>query len=214
MFKQYNDLVKKAHEAEKLVNKKYDDKKTQLSIKIRNKLQDEIQNINRKTLLKNYCPIQYTNEMTLLSEQFSNITKEYNNELFQIKNRLNRDLMNIMELPKSSSNYPTELYKIINHNDSFICKVYFTLVPLPEFDCKEGDPIRLEWVVYSLNKNTENITATTERTAQGWPGLKMPQFINNYQIIYPNNFCDFYQFGSNSLQQKWWMEWVSKNRPM
>ena len=74
-------------------------------------------------------------------------------------------------------------------------------------DCKEGDPIRIEWV-----HPFDDVTAKTYRTAQGWDGLKMPMFYNSNTITNINNFYDFNHFGSTSKHQQWWMEWVNKNR--
>lgn len=212
MFKNYQDLVNKAIKDEEIANKEFENNKNKLTTDIKQILQNEIENIEKKTLLKDYSPIQHTNKMTEFNNIYSNLSNELNDKIDKIRNNLHQDLITKMKLPNFNKNYPKELYKVINliqDRTDFICKVYFTLIPLPQWDCKEGDPIRIEWV-----HPFDNVTAKTERMAQGWSGLKIPMFYNSNTITNINNFFDFNHFGHDSNEQKWWMEWVNKNRPM
>ena len=220
MFKQYKTLIDKAINDEDISNKEYINKKNNLSLNIKQTLQNEIENLNNKQLLKDYSPIKHTNTMTEFNIKFNNLLTDEINNLGKIKNKLHKNLLTIMEVETIPKNYPTELYKIITSCSSktnYICRVYFTLIPLPQWNCIAGDPIRVEWVDTTGARNndkTDKIHLISERTGQGWTGLKIPQFNNAGQSISPNELYDFNHWGINSSQQQWWKEWIKNNRPM
>ena len=226
MFKQYKNLIDNSIHNEDSCNKEFHTKKTKLTLEMKQILLNEIEFIDSKQLLKDYSPIQHTNKITELNNKFSNLILENQTELEEIKINLNKDLLNIMKITQPiPKNYPTELYKIINScitkskgSNSYVCRVYFTLIPIKEFDCKPGDPIRIEFIKFSgcnrFNDKSDGLTIKTERFAQGISGIKMPQFINTGSIIHSNSFYDFNHFGHDSDEQNWWLNWIKQNRPM
>ena len=178
MFKQYKNLVDSCLDQEKNTIKKYESQKNTLALEIKQTLLNEIENMNNKTLLKDYSPIQHSNNMTELNVRYSNLLSQEKDDLEKIKIKLNEDLISIMEDNGLPKNYPTELYKVINSSRDSpydLCRVYFTLVPLKQWDCKPGDPIRVEWVGFNgVNRFTDkndSVNCKSERTAQGWTGL-------------------------------------------
>lgn len=221
MFKQYKNLVDSSLDKEKNTIKKYESQKNTLALEIKQTLLNEVENMNSKTLLKDYSPIQHSNTMTELNQKFSDLLSKEKNDLEKIKIKLNEDLIGIMEDTGHPKNYPTELYKVINsarESPYDLCRVYFTLVPLKQWDCKPGDPIAVEWVsLNGVNRFTDkkdSVNCRAERTAQGWTGLKMPNFCHNGSLTNNNRLFDFNHWGTKGNQQKWWMDWVKENRPM
>lgn len=222
MFKQYKNLIDNAIHNEDSSNKEFHTKKNKLTLEMKQILLNEIEFIDSKQLLKDYSPIQHTNKITELNNKFSNLSIENDIKLEEIKHKLNKDLLNIMKIIQPiPKNYPTELYKIINCSNNklkFICRVYFTLIPLKEFNCNPGEPIRIEYIKVGgcnrFNDKCDGITIKTERTAQGISGIKMPQFHNTGSITQSGCFFDFDHFGHDSDEQNWWLAWIKQNRPM
>lgn len=221
MFKQYKILIDNAIHNEEISNKQFEDKRNNLSLEIKQTIQNEMENLNNKQLLKDYSPIKHTNKMTELNTKYSNLHLEEHKKINDIKNELDENLLTIMEIERKPNNFPNEIYKIISccsHKTNYICRVYFTLISIKHWNCIPGDPIKIEWIDMNCCRNndkTDGIIESCKRTGSGFIGLKMPQFNNPGQTICnENKLYDFNHWGDNSNQQKWWKEWIQNNRPI
>jgi len=112
------------------------------------------------------------------------------------------------------------MYKVIGadpHNQAYICRVWFTLVPMEQWNCVPGDPIRIEWVhvggTQRPDDKTYHISATAKRKGAGAMSLRIPQFDSAGRVVGHSNFYNINQWGEKSNQRTWWEQWLQTNRP-
>lgn len=222
MFQQYHDAVTHAQTSETAKNKEYDNKREALTIEIKNKMEEECKKIQSNKKFKDYSPIEHYNEMTQLRHNFDNLNAELTQAKEDIKKTLHESLKEL--IPEDKPTLPvTEIYKVIGlcyNNASYMCRVWFTLVPIEQYECVPGDPIRVEWIQMNTNNYTRNndktdgISNNHRRNGKGINGLNIPQFQNSGQIIGANNLYPISQWGENSSQVTWWKNWIQANRPI
>ena len=217
MFKGYRDAIDTAEEVEVEINTRFDGLKEAHSISQQKMMEAESKKMRGGQQLKDYNPTEFANEMTRMKHEFDQIEKDEQAELDEAKATLDSSLSELM----GNTNTVTEMYKIIsgcsNNGHRWICRVWFTLVPVEQFNCVPGDPIRIEWVDMARsgsNDKTANITSTKSRTGPGIAGLDMPQFVNNAQVRGHNGFYQVNNWGTTSSQKTWWINWVNENRPI
>ena len=214
MFSNYNSALTIAIESEKTKNEEFDTLKEALTIKIKTKMEEECKHIQRNSKLKDYSPIKHYNEMTELRHQFDKINTDLETEMDGIKTILHDSLLKLIN-PKP---VVTELYKIIGGSSGWICRVWFTLVPIKEFECVPGDPIRVEWLNIQnqsrMDDKTSCISGQNSRNGKGQDGLQMPQFSSNGVVTSNSCLYNYANWGQGSQQQNWWNEWVQANRPI
>jgi len=220
MFQQYHDAVTTAQNSEANTNDEYDTLREALTIEIKAKMEQECENIQSNNHLKDYSPIEYYNKMTELRHRFDKLNTELEQAKMDIKNTLHDSLKELIPVTDPQI---TEIYKVIGlcyNNASYMCRVWFTLVPLPQYECVPGDPIRVEWIQMNISSYTRNndkvdgVSASHSRNGTGINGLNIPQFQNQGQITNANTLYPITQFGENSSQVTWWKNWVQANRPM
>lgn len=215
MFEDYLTYTQEAIEQEKDIQEKYDRLKEELISEMKEKIDEETKNIE-STLFKDYSPNIFHNTITTLVNKHKNLDLLREKELQNTKRELNTKLSKI--IGKISS--ITEMYKVIglsNQNNHYLCRVYFTLVPIEKWDCKPGDPIRVEWVQnfnHSTPRTTDrvNVSNTSQRKDKGPEGLDIPNFVGAGHITSANSFLKWETLNAN--QKKWWQEWVKNNRPL
>ena len=212
MFDNYLKYAQEAKEKEQEIIEKYDKFKEELAVELKEKTISELNNIE-EILLKDYSPIQFHNTLTIIVNNHKKLNQEKKKELDKVKEDLDNKLNKIIDKPKV-----TEMYKIIHSINGYTCRVWFTLIPIEKWNCKEGDPIRVEWLHLKngcgrLIDNSTCIDQRAERTGPGNNGLEIPQFNNSGTLASANAIYHISSFGKNSPQEKWWDEWVEKNRP-
>jgi len=217
MFDQYLQYAQEAKQKEIEINQKYDKLREELTIDLKKGTVNELSEIE-KVLMKDYSPIKFHNMITTVVNKSKKLDEEKEKELQQNKELLDEKLAKIIEYT-----FPVkEMYKIISmssQNDYYLCRVWFTLVPIEDWKCLPGDPIRIEWLHLPQNgtcrKNDQNdcISHTAKRNGPGIEGLKMPQFDNSGRVTGSNATYPLSQWGENSQQVKWWKEWLAANRP-
>ena len=222
MFQQYHDAVTRAQNSEAAKNEEYDTLREALTIEIKEKMEEECTKIQSNNHLKDYSPIEYYNKMTELRHRFDKLNIELEQAKQEIKNTLHDSLKELIPVEKLVQTV-TEMYKVIGvsqNSPDYMCRVWFTLVPLPEYECVPGDPIRVEWIKMNINNYTRNndkaegITNVYKRVGKGLNGLYIPQFQNQGQITSANNLYPISQFGENSSHVTWWKNWIQQNRPV
>lgn len=222
MFQQYHDAVIHAQASETAKNEEYDNLREALTIEIKTKMEEECKNIQSNKYFKDYSPIEHYNEMTQLRHKFDKLNAEITQAKKDIKKTLHESLKELIPVEKPTLPV-TEMYKVIGlcyTNTNFMCRVWFTLVPIEQYECVPGDPIRVEWLEMNTNNytrnndNTEGISISTKRNGKGINGLHIPQFQNPGQIIGANYLHPINTWGENSNQVTWWKNWVQANRPM
>ena len=224
MFEGYRDAIDTAEEVEEEINTRFDGLKEAHSLSQQKMMEAEAKKMRGGQQLKDYNPTEFANEITRMKHEFDQIEKDEQAELDEAKANLDKSLSELM-----GTSLPfTEMYKVIgcdvgtNYN-RWICRVWFTLVPIKQFKCVPGDPIRVEWVDMmrdntsnkkGLNDNTSHITSTSSRTGCGITGLNIPNFVNENQLNSKNNFYNVDSWGETSNQKSWWIAWVNENRPI
>lgn len=208
----FQETIKSFQEAEKQVdeiNEKYEQLRKKLSINIQQIIIEEVKEIG-----EGYSPLNFQENLNLLVDKYKALDEEKELEIEKIKQELEKLIFFKPQV--------TEMYKIIGpsaRNKNYICRVWFTLVPIKKWNCVPGDPIRVEWLNFSetqarLDDKIDRVCYTSRRNDPGPEGLQMPEFESPGIII--NSVCTYprYHFGVNSDKIKWWDEWVAKNRPL
>ena len=217
MFSDYQSVVTIATESEQAKNEEFDTMKEALTIQIKTKMEEECKNIQNKSKLKDYSPIKHYNEMTELRHQFDKINTDLETEMGAIKDILHNSLLKLIN-PKPVTPVVTEMYKIISGQGGWICRVWFTLVPIEEFECIPGDPVCVEWLnIMGKTRNndkTDSVGSSHTRNGKGHEGLQIPQFSCAGQITSPNSLYYYTSWGQESSHSQWWLEWVKANRPV
>lgn len=219
MFQEHLALITKSNTEVTEVESTYDDKKVELTIKVQKLIEKELTKIKSEDTLKNYSPIEHHNLMTQYVREFKQLESEKKSKIAEIKKTLDLALYELVGKPEVKPPI-TEMYKVIssaNDNANYACRVWFTLVPIKEWECKPGDIIRIEWFNSNsnrLNDTQSGITSTYKRTGKGESGIKIPQFINQGRITNINTFYQINIWGAQSSQRNWWLEWVKINRPI
>jgi len=225
MFENYLSFVQEAKEKEQEIVEKYDKLKEQLALEVQEKTVKEMKNIE-ETLYKDYSPLEFHKMLTVIVNNHTKLDQDKKKELENVKEDLDNKLNNIINVSEPKPKV-TEMYKTIGKTleiNNYICRVWFTLVDTEL--CKEGDPIRIEWLDFNipskqrLDDVNDSITCTSVRYAVGKDGINMPRFDGIGKITYANNtFSRSYSFPTDSDEIKnfrvaWWDEWVEKNRPI
>jgi len=219
MFQRYREILKNALKVESIIKDKYDSLREKNVIEIQSKMREEALNISKNQHIKDYNPIQYYNSITILKHKHDEILKNEKEEYNDLREETDKLLFEVMNIK-----YPvTKIYKIISCDMSAnvynrVCRVWFTLVPIDnnKFKCNAGDPIEIEWINLSKCENNDDLRSNdnkTIRTSEGINGLKIPEFVNNYHVKH-NNFYDINNWGENSNQKTWWLQWLKINRPI
>ena len=216
MFQEYLDLVTKSNAEVVEVEKETDESREALTIKVQKQMEEELEKIKSGDSLKNYSVVSHHNVMTKHAHELSQIQSSKASRIAEIKKTLDLALYELVEKPVPKV---TELYKVIGSaqsNQSYVCRVWFTLVPVERWECKPGDPIRVEWITTNGNRNSDSqgVNATAQRTSKGDTGLKIPQFTNSGQINNAGSLYNPDQWGTSSNQKTWWLQWVKANRPI
>lgn len=216
MFDLYLQYAQEAKEKEQEIIIKYDKLKEELVTNLKQGTIAEMEEIE-KTLMKEYSPIKFHNMLTSVVNKHKNLDTNKEQELKKNKEDLDKKLAEIIETVSPI----TEMYKIIgmsNQNNNYLCRVWFTLVPIEKWKCVPGDPIRVEWLhipynVQRLDDKTTCVNHKQERTGPGPNGLCIPQFDAQGRVTSANATYPITKWGANSNQVKWWDEWIAKNRP-
>lgn len=214
MFEQYSQLIEESKIKELEIIKKYDSLKEELSLNFKRDIANELQKIE-KILLKEYSPVQYYNSLTVIVNKHNNLEKEKEKEIKENKENLDKELSKLLECKEKTK--VTEMYKIIStasDNNAYICRVWFTLIPIEKYNCIPGDPIRIEWVhVITQRVNDNDRSVVVERNGPGLTGLNMPHFNVAGKVTHVNQTYNVNNWGENSQQKTWWKEWLKQNRP-
>ena len=218
MFQEYIDLVTKSTEEVVEVEKETDKSREALSIKVQKQMEEELEKIKSEDSLKNYSVVSHHNVMTQHAHELRQIQASKASRIAEIKKTLDLALYKLIEKPKEVPKI-TEMYKVINcckNNWRYICRVWFTLVPIEKWECKPGDPIRVEWVQVGINRanDSDTISETSYRTGKGISGLQIPSFINSGEVGNAGSLFNPDQWGTSSNSKTWWVEWVKANRPI
>ena len=218
MFQEYLDLVTKSNAEVVEVEKETDESREALTIKVQKQMEEELEKIKSEDSLKNYSVVSHHNIMTQHAHELAQIQASKASRISEIKKTLDLALYELVEKPKEVPKV-TEMYKIISlsqNNTNYVCRVWFTLVPIEKWECKPGDPIRIEWIQVNSNRynDSQGVNSTTQRTGKGDTGLQMPQFINTGQVSNVNNFYNIDNWGPSCNQKTWWLQWVKANRPI
>ena len=218
MFQEYLDLVTKSNAEVVEVEKETDKSREELTIKVQKQMEEELEKIKSGDSLKNYSVVSHHNVMTQHAHELGQIQSSKASRIVEIKKILDLALYELVEKPKEAHKV-TEMYKVISgaqNNQSYVCRVWFTLVPIEKWECKPGDPIRVEWVQMNTQRNTDSqgVCATAQRTGKGETGLQIPHFNSAGQVTKCNVFYNIDNWGPSSNQKTCWLEWVKANRPI
>ena len=220
MFQEYHKAVEVAQGEENAKNEEYDNLKEALTIEIKTKMESECKIIQQNSHLKDYSPIKHYNEMTELRHKYDRLNTDLETEKQEIKAKLHQTLGKLMpEQPPKI----TEMYKVIGAASgmpSLICRVWFTLVPVPTYECVPGDPIRVEWINLSIsnytrkNDKSDGVSKSHSRCGTGINGLQIPEFSHLGPIVGGNNLYPITQWGETSQYVTRWKQWIQDNRPL
>ena len=219
MFASYQNIINGAIESESAIIKNHDNKKESNTLQIQKRMTEEAENISKNQHLKDYNPIEYYNSITTLKHQRDSLISNEKKELEDLKLSIDEDLFDVMNI--ETNHGIKEIYKIISCDQSnqancrYICRVWFTLEYLEQHNCYPGDPIRIEWVDLLGNQNdsNRNIISKVDRTGPGEEGLQIPNFTSTANIS-SQSFYQINNWGNNSKQKQWWLNWVKNNRPI
>ena len=218
MFSQYSKLNHHAISKESQIKTSFDSKREHNTIMIQKKLKEETDNISRNQQLKDYNPVQYYNQLTILKHKHEEIITEENTELDKLQKSIDEKMIQTMKHKPTLPIQITEISRIIaadNSHPRYVCRVYFTLIQTTH--AKPGDPIRVEWVDLlsnEINDDKRQKYACHIRTAPGINGLQIPQFSSPGQITSYNSVYNPDIWGPNSQQKQWWINWIKQNRPI
>ena len=217
MFDEYQIAIENAQQKEDEIVDEYNNKKEAHSLAQQKMMDQESKTMRSGQALKDYNPTAFVNELTRMKHEFDRLEKDEKTELNEVKRELDSELHRLTDFPV------TELCKDIgcitnNVNEyPYVCRVWFTLISVPEFSCVPGDPIRVEWINIAnahMDRTKDGIHACSKRTAPGLEGLHIPHFTNPASITAKNEFYSINNWGENSSQKNWWINWVKVNRPI
>ena len=217
MFDEYQIAIENAQHKEDEIVDEYNNKKEAHSLAQQKMMEQEAKSMRSGQALKDYNPTAFVNELTRMKHEFDALEQDEKTELNEVKRELDTELLKLIDFPV------TEICKYIgcmsaNANEHrYACRVWFTLVSVPEFSCVPGDPIRVEWVdmaSQTIDSYKNSITKSSKRTGPGLTGLLIPQFNNVASITGRNNFYPITQWSENSRERSWWINWVKANRPI
>jgi hypothetical protein len=217
MFSQLSEAITCATNEVEQIENGYSEKRQSTAVKIQKEMEAELERMKTQVALKDYSPIEHHNKIATFNSEYQTMSVAEKNECEAVKNKLYDQLMNLMQ----KNTCPiSEMYKVIGadpHNQAYICRVWFTLVPMEQWNCVPGDPIRIEWVhvggTQRPDDKTCNISATANRSEVGVMGLQIPQFDAEGLVVGHNNFYNINQWGDTSNHRTWWEQWLQTNRP-
>ena len=217
MFSQLSEAITSATNEVEQIENGYVEKRQSTAVKIQKEMEAELERMKTQVALKDYSPIEHHNKIATFNSEYQTMSVAEKNECEAVKNKLYDQLMSLMEKKDCPI---SEMYKVIGasqNNQSYICRVWFTLVPMEQWNSVPGDPIRIEWVqvggTQRPDDKTGNISGTSGRTSAGVMGLKIPQFDAAGRITNVNSFYKINQWGEKSNQRTWWEQWLQTNRP-
>lgn len=221
MFQEYRNVIELAQEHESKIKMKFNKQRESNTIEIQEKMRQEADSISKNQHLKDYNPMEYYNSITTLKHKYDQIIESERTKLENLQKQTDELLQEKMKYkPKLEI---TEICKLIGTSSEntnyyrYICRVWFTLIPIEEFDCKPGDPIRVEWVDMvdnNLNDKKRDTNEKSIRNGKGITGLNIPHFVNTSQLSNVNQLFSPDNWGSNSNQKTLWLNWVRHNRPI
>ena len=213
MFKKYQIILDEAKVREQEIETENDGKIKKNALEIQKRMSDEVSKMSKDVLLKNYNPIEYYNEITKLKHAYDKLIKEKASEIEALKREVDSKIVSLT----INFDHVKEIYKVLPCNGgNYLCFVYFTLIG--DKHAKSGDPIRVRFVY----NNSEHF-----QPGQQWPKYsgqpqdlvsgtqkRMPNMCSHCMAVNGTSLVNFDQFGENSQQRKWWLEWVKTNRPI
>lgn len=218
MFSELSEVIEVASRDAEDITNNYIEKRQTTAVQIQKEMQAEIERMNSQIALKDYSPIEHHNKIVKFNTDYNTMNNDEEKEYQVVKNKLYEQLIKLMGFNPCPI---TEMYKVISscsNNQQYMCRVWFTLIPIKEFNCEPGGPIRIEWIHLAQgharpNDENGNISATSKRNAPGVMGLNIPQFDTQGRVTSVNCFYKINQWGEKSSQRTWWEEWVKTNRP-
>ena len=96
MFEQFYTIINEGSTKETAIEEKYNQKRINLSIEIRKKIEEELKKVSSDDLLKNYNPIEYSNQMLLLSQTFKDLENDEQKEMEEIKKEIYSKINSLM----------------------------------------------------------------------------------------------------------------------
>ena len=142
-------------------------------------------------------------------------------DLEKLKKDTEEELLKIMKYkPKPKEIHIKEIYKDIlsTSNEWWVCRVWFTLVEIKEFNVKPGDPIRVKWFDMSQNRNkalnSYTYNSSSERVSTNEQELQIPHFQNDFSVSNSNGLYNINNWGNTSAQKTRWEKWINDNRPI
>ena len=217
MFDEYQIAIENAQQKEDEIVDEYNNKKEAHSLAQQKMMEQEAKSMRSGQALKDYNPTAFVNELTRMKHEFDALEQDEQTELTEVKRELDTELYKLTDFPV------TEICKYIGCDTSspgnykYVCRVWFTLVSVPEFSCVPGDPIRVEWVDMThqdMDRTKKGITYSSTRTGPGLEGLNVPNFHTFASPISVNNFYPINNWGQTSNVKTWWINWVKANRPI
>jgi hypothetical protein len=217
MFDDYQIAIENAQQKEDEIVDEYNNKKEAHSLAQQKMMEQEAKSMRSGQALKDYNPTAFVNELTRMKHEFDALEQDEQTELNEVKRELDTELHKLTDFPV------TEICKYIGCDTSspgnykYVCRVWFTLISVPEFSCVPGDPIRVEWIDMTqqhVDRTKNSITYSSKRTSPGLKGLFIPNFNNTASITSVNNFYPINQWGETSSQTTYWINWVKVNRPI
>jgi len=228
MFNSLSNAIDNASKEIDAIKNNYIEKRQNIAVNVQKEMEEELHRLKTQVALKDYSPIEHHNKIVSFNSEYDSINVAENCQYEEVKNKLFEQLLTLMDVntvynPKP---YPvTEMYKIISSwghdKGNYVCRVWFTLIPIKKWNCIPGDPIRVEWKLnhgYLREDDNEvdvKYDVVSERTSEGIKGLKIPEMANNGQVTQPCKFFDLDDFdGEQDERVKRWKQWVETNRPI
>ena len=218
MFNKYQIAIENAQKREQDIVNDYSNQREAHSLQQQKIMDQEATNMRSGQSLKDYNPTVFVNELTRMKHEFDALGKDEQKDLNEVKQELDGELHKLTDFPiKEICKYIGCDTNTSANNYRYMCRVWFTLVSIPEFSCVPGDPIRVEWVdmvQQHVDRRNNGITCSAKRTGPGLEGLKIPNFHSAASPTSVNNFYPIDNWGTTSNVKNWWIDWVKVNRPM
>jgi len=221
MFTPHHNILENATTKESEIIQGFKTKKEEKALEIKKTLETEAKKIQSGYYLKDYNPSDINNKISSLNIQHQNIISEETVDLEKLKKDTEEELLKIMKYkPKPKEIHIKEIYKDIlsTSNEWWVCRVWFTLVEIKEFNVKPGDPIRVKWFDMSQNRNkalnSYTYNSSSERVSTNEQELQIPHFQNDFSVSNSNGLYNINNWGNTSAQKTRWEKWINDNRPI
>lgn len=212
MFEQYSLLIKKARQDTERITKEYEKLREELNIEFKNETIYELGKMDEYKL-KDFSPIEYCEKMKIIENRYDNLEKEKEYRIEEIKKILDEELR-VLIGAGTKTTVLEETYRTVGvcaENYYIVCRVWFTLKPRKDIDCKAGDPFKIEFVNVVGCRSRDIVDAITSTSIKSPDGFKIPQFNCNGGVQKVNQFFEKNQLSATQIG--WWETWVQQNRP-